>query len=109
LGAAGVNKDSQRHWLIPAGGEDKEKNQATEKLLSEGDQILAVYREKPRLRYLIDRGGRGELSNEADGVRWRLELEAKESHDLYFSIPSITLETPSEIDGLRTTFGPGHS
>ena len=82
-------------------GEDEEKNQATEKLFSEGDQVLAVYKEKPRFRYLFDRGGRGELSNEAGGVRWRLELGAKESHDLYVSIPSITLETRDEIEALR--------
>jgi hypothetical protein len=88
-------------FLHSARGEDEEKNQAPEKLFSEGDQILAVYQGKPRLRYLISTGRRGDLSNEADGVRWRLELGAKESHDLYFSIPSITLETASEIEALR--------
>jgi hypothetical protein len=88
-------------FLHTAPGEDEERNQATEKLFSEGDQILAVYKGKPRLRYLIDRGGRGELSSEAGGVRWRLELGAKESHDLYFSIPSITLETRDEVEALR--------
>ncbi len=72
-----------------------------EKLYFADDRILATYQGKPRLRYLINTGGRGELSNDASGVLWRLELGPGESHDLYFAIPSITLESDAEIESLR--------
>ncbi len=72
-----------------------------EKLYVEGDRVLADWKGEPRLRYLLNVAGRGELANDRDGVRWTLGLRPGESHELYFAIPSITLATNAEIEPLR--------
>ncbi|MPY90593.1 MAG: hypothetical protein GEU99_22060 [Luteitalea sp.] len=73
----------------------------TETLYADGNRILADYQGQPRLRYLIDTRQRGLLTNENHGVRWSLTLEPGASHDLYFLIPSITLDTEDEIRQLQ--------
>ena len=73
-----------------------------EKLYAEGKRILADFQGQPRLRYLLDTGGRGILNNEPRGVSWSLPLQPAESHTLYFWIPSITLTAEDEIQRLQS-------
>lgn len=72
-------------------------NDAKETLYAEGDRILANWQGQPRLRYTFERHGRGELKNEAEGVRWRIALRPGERCELDFRIPSVTPSTPEEL------------
>lgn len=76
-------------------------NTAAEKLYADGARILADWQGQPRLRYTVDTRGHGELTNEPDGVRWRVTLPPGESCELDFRIPSITPSTPEEEALLR--------
>lgn len=73
---------------------------SAERLYAEGKRILADFQGKPRLRYLLETGGRGTLKNEVRGVSWSLPLRPAESHTLYFWIPAITLDSENEIGSL---------
>ncbi|MHC4795572.1 MAG: hypothetical protein ACYTF1_02920, partial [Planctomycetota bacterium] len=72
-----------------------------EKLIIDGDRALAEVEGKRRFRYLIRTGDRGSLAQDGDSVRWSLELASGESHELFFVIPSITLDKDEEIEALR--------
>ena len=72
-----------------------------EKLLVEGDKVLAAADDGPRLRYLVQAGNRGTFEQSGHGIRWALQLAPGESHDLLFVIPSITLTEEKEIAALR--------
>lgn len=76
-------------------------NSAKEKLYAEGDRILADWQGRPRLRYTVDTRGHGTLTNEPEGVRWRVTLPPGESCELDFLIPAITPATPGEEALLR--------
>lgn len=76
-------------------------NQSVEKLHADGPRILADWQGQPRLRYTVDTRGHGALTNEAEGVRWRVTLQPGESCELDFRIPSITPSTPEDEALLR--------
>ncbi|MEW5978428.1 MAG: hypothetical protein AB1898_21745 [Acidobacteriota bacterium] len=72
-----------------------------ETLRAEGDRVVADYQGAPRLRYLIDVHGRGQLRNQSRGVEWSLSLKPGEAQNVDFWIPSITLSNQDEIDALK--------
>ena len=78
-----------------------------ERLRLDGDQMLgtplaaAAAPDQRRLRYLLDTRQRGTLAPENNGVRWTLALGPGESHEVFLTIPSVTLTEPGEIAGLR--------
>ncbi len=71
-----------------------------EKLVVEGDKVLAVSDDGPKLRYLVQTGNRGMLNPSGNGIQWSLELAPGESHELFLFIPSITLTEENEITAL---------
>ncbi len=73
---------------------------ADEKLRIEDGRAVARKGEESRFRFLVQTGGKGELSGSGKGVRWSLDLKPGESHLLHFLIPSITLTADSEIEAL---------
>jgi hypothetical protein len=79
--------------------------QAAEKLVVEGDRVLAVspagVPSGARLRYLLRTGGQGRLAQAGNAVDWSLELSPGQSHELLLLIPSITLTKDEEIAALR--------
>ena len=72
-----------------------------EKLLMEGDRVLARGTGQPRLRYLLKTGGRGTLAESGDGLDFFLPLAPGQSHTLLAMIPSVTLDKDQEIESLR--------
>ena len=71
-----------------------------EKLTLSGDRMLADFDGQPRVRYLVDAGGRGDFAPDDDAVRWSLELAPGASHELQLRIPTITLTTDEELAAL---------
>lgn len=55
-----------------------------------------------RLDYLLlFKGDRGTWSEWGEGLQWALELDPGETYDMYFAMPSITLDRPEEQEALR--------
>jgi hypothetical protein len=73
-----------------------------EKLRLDGPKAFAETKDGPRLRYLVDLGGRGTSAEDGEGVRWTLDLEPGQSHELCFWIPTITLESDEDIAAVRS-------
>jgi len=71
-----------------------------EKLIVEGDRVLAEAKGGRQFRYLIRTRGRGAMKQDGDGVRWSLDLAPGDAHELFFVIPSITLREDAEIEAL---------
>ncbi|MBN1489645.1 MAG: hypothetical protein JXA69_06990, partial [Phycisphaerae bacterium] len=81
--------------LVKAGGEKPET------LYADGDRILADYDGQPRLRLLWTAGQQATLTNEDRGARWTRPLAPGETHELFITAPSVTLDDDAEIDALR--------
>lgn len=79
-----------------------------DKLTLVGDRVLAEGKDGPQLRCLLKIDGRGETSSVDNGIRWSLDLAPGQAHELFITIPSITLSDKAEIEALREhNFGPG--
>jgi len=74
-----------------------------EKLKLAGDRVLADFDGQPRVRYLLDAGGRGDFVPDGDAISWSLALGPGATHELQFRIPTITLATDEELAALRGT------
>jgi hypothetical protein len=72
-----------------------------EKLMLDGDRLIAQTKDGQRFRFLFISGGKGETSQDGNAVRWTMPLAQGKAHDLYFLIPSITLTDESEFAALR--------
>ena len=72
-----------------------------EKLVVEGDQVLAAGSDRSRFRYLLKTCGQGTLKQAENATDWSMELAPGQSQELLFLIPSITLNQPEEIESLR--------
>jgi len=72
-----------------------------EKLIIDGDRALAVVDSQKRFRYLIKTGNRGHLTQDGNSMRWSLVLAPGDAHEMFFVIPSITLDKDEEIEALR--------
>ncbi len=66
----------------------------------EGDRLLAKWQDQPRLRYVVRGLGKGTLEAKDRQIGWSMPLGPKEAYDLYFLIPSITLDNPEQISAL---------
>lgn len=64
------------------------------------DRVMAEVEGKSWFRFLVRAGAGGELKPADRAITWSLTLEPGKSHDLFFAIPSITLETDAEIEPL---------
>ncbi len=71
-------------------------------LFHENGRMLALWKDQPRVRCVVQDAEPGTLSNESDGVRWALPLGPGQSHDLYLMVPSITLDKDDEIAAVRS-------
>ncbi len=71
-------------------------------LFHENGRLLARWKDQPRVRCVLRHAEPGTLSNESDGVRWALALSPGQSHDLYVTIPSITLDKDHEVAAVRS-------
>jgi len=86
--------------------ETTSRAELSEKLVVQGDRVSARSAKGLRFRYLIRSGDRGTITHADDGVRWTLELGPGEAHELFLAIPSVTLTTDEEIEGLgKRDFG----
>jgi hypothetical protein len=72
-----------------------------EKLILEGDLVLADSQGEKKFRYLIRTNNQGTVSQTKDGARWDIQLGPGKSHELFFAIPSITIDKSDEIEALR--------
>ena len=68
-----------------------------EKLTLRNGRAAVVTSNGERLRFLIDIGNRGVLTESEKSVQWALELQPGQSECLQIVIPSITLLTDKEI------------
>ena len=68
-----------------------------EKLTVQNGRAVAVTSHGERLRFLIDVGNRGVLTEGDKSVEWAFELKPGQSENLQIVIPSITLLTDEEI------------
>ena len=71
-----------------------------EKLIIEGNRAMAHSDNKERFRFLVETGGQGRFAQEGPYLRWSLELKPGDSHELFFAVPSITLNRDDEIEAL---------
>jgi hypothetical protein len=71
-----------------------------ERLVVEGDRVLARGTDKSRLRYVLRTGNRGKFAQSGDAVDWSLPLAPGQSHSLLAMIPAITLTKDEEIESL---------
>jgi hypothetical protein len=72
-----------------------------EKLVLDGDRLVAQTKDGQRFRFLFVSGGKGETAQQGNGIRWTLKLAPGKAQDLYFMIPSITLTDQAEFAALR--------
>ncbi len=77
------------------------EDEGKERLVFEGDRVLADSQGHKKFRFLIKTNGQGTMSQTQEGVMWSLELNPGKSHELFFAIPSITLDKDEEIEALR--------
>jgi len=73
---------------------------------SEGNDTLTVRQgqaltEDSRLRFLVDAPDGGTFAADGKGTVWSTELAPGKTKTLYVRIPSITLNTPEEIEALQ--------
>lgn len=88
--------DADAHLLLSAHGRT-----VTEKLYHDGDRVLADYKGRPCLRYIINTRDQGSLKDGEDGVHWSLPMKPGQACDLDFFIPSITPTSPEQLAILR--------
>ncbi len=72
-----------------------------EKLAFENGRIMGGFEGKPVLRYLARGLDKGTVEPAGDGLRWTLPLGPGELHDVWFLIPSITLDKEEEIAAVQ--------
>ena len=76
-------------------------DEGNERLVFEGDRVMADSQGQKKFRYLIKTNSQGTMSQTQEGVRWDIELGPGKSHELFLEIPSITLDKNEEIAALR--------
>ncbi len=69
-----------------------------ERLVLDGSRVLAVTDKEKRLRFLVDKKGQADLSQKEGAVTWAVNLKPGRSRTFQVTIPSITLQTPDEIE-----------
>lgn len=68
-----------------------------EKLTFDQGRVLGVWQNKLVLRYVAKGLDKGKIDSAESGLHWTLALAPGEIHDVYFLIPSITLDQEAEI------------
>jgi hypothetical protein len=71
-----------------------------EPVFIKGDRVFATWEGKPCLRYVVRGLDRGTIDQQKEGVRWSMTVAPNTTHDLYFLIPSITMENKGAIAAL---------
>jgi len=80
-----------------------------QQLEHDGDSIYTRHGDERRFRYRIDTGGKGSISKKDGDLLYNLKLAPRRSHEIFVTIPFITLAGPEEIETLRTwTFETSH-
>ena len=69
-----------------------------ETLASRDGFVFATNYEPHRMRYFLDTAGKGELVFGAEGLSYKVELAASESHSICLKIPFITLTDAGEYE-----------
>jgi len=76
-------------------------DEENESLVVEGDRAITNSPGQKKFRYLIQTNGQGTMSHTQGITGWSLELSPGKSHEIFFAIPSITLDKEEEIAALR--------
>jgi hypothetical protein len=75
-------------------------DESNEKLVFKDDTDIADNSGKRKFRYLVKTNG-GTTGQTDDGVNWQIALAPGKSHEIFFAIPSVTLDKNEEIAALR--------
>lgn len=73
--------------------------EGTETIRLEKGRAVVTHDGRPAIRFLVDKNGKGELLARGDHLQYELTLPPGDSHTLYMTIPSVTIDG-DEADAL---------